>query len=293
MQTITIENNQIRIQVNTAGAELCKLQKVDTGINYLWHADAAYWGRYSPVLFPIVGSLKNKKYRYEGKEYSMSQHGFARDMEFELTKQTTDSVWFALKANEETKKQYPFQFLLEVGYVLREATVSVHWRVTNQDSKKLYYSIGGHPAFMCPRGGEGKQEDYYLLFDNKKPLEYGKLNENGLLEHIGMKLDTHDGCMPIEKHLFDEDALIIENHQAQEISLAGPDQKPYLTVRFDAPLFGLWSPVKKQAPFICIEPWYGRCDAETYSSTLENREWGNELDPGKSRETSYEIILQN
>ena len=145
---------------------------------------------------------------------------------------------------------------------------------------------------MCPLGGRGKQTDYYLLFDNKEPLSYGKLSANGLLETEGHTLDIGGGCMPITEHMFDEDALVIEGGQAHQVALAGPDKKPYLTVKFDAPLFGLWSPAKKHAPFVCIEPWYGRCDRESFAGMLADREYGNELRPGKIFETEYTIIAE-
>ena len=153
----------------------------------------------------------------------------------------------------------------------------------------MYFSIGGHPAFMCPVDGNGKQTDYYLLFDKKEDLTYCKLSTNGLIESEGHILATNGGVLPITEHLFDEDALVIEGRQAKEVALAGPDQKPYLTVKFDAPLFGLWSPAKKQAPFVCIEPWYGRCDKESFDGTLADREYGNTLQLGATFETAYTI----
>ena len=222
----------------------------------------------------------------------MSQHGFARDREFQMTEHNVDTIWFELKADEESLKVYPFRFRLEIGYRLEGRKITVMWRVANEDKKTMFFSIGGHPAFMCPIDGEGKQTDYYLLFDNKEPLSYGKLSANGLLETEGHTLDIGGGCMPITEHMFDEDALVIEGGQAHQVALAGPDKKPYLTVKFDAPLFGLWSPAKKHAPFVCIEPWYGRCDRESFAGMLADREYGNELRPGKIFETEYTIIAE-
>ena len=288
----TVQSKDLRITVSDSGAELMSIEDILTGKQYLWHGDAAYWGRRSPVLFPIVGSLKDKEYKYNGKSYPMSQHGFARDMEFVMTEHTVDSIWFALEANEETGKKYPFQFRLEIGYQLQGRELKMMWKVTNEDKKTMFFSIGGHPAFMCPIGGEGAQTDYYLVFDNKEKLTYSKLSNNGLIETEGHVLDTQGGCMKIDAHLFDEDALVIEGKQAKKVALAGPDKKPYLTVVFDAPLFGLWSPAKKNAPFVCIEPWYGRCDKEWFNGMLADREYGNELRPGKVFEAEYTIIAE-
>ena len=288
----TLQSGALRVIISDAGAEIMQIEDILTGRNYLWHGNSAYWGRRSPILFPIVGGLKNKTYKYAGREYPMSQHGFARDREFQMTEHNVDTIWFELKADEESLKVYPFRFRLEIGYRLEGRKITVMWRVANEDKKTMFFSIGGHPAFMCPIDGEGKQTDYYLLFDNKEPLSYGKLSVNGLLETEGHTLDIGGGCMPITEHMFDEDALVIEGGQAHQVALAGPDKKPYLTVKFDAPLFGLWSPAKKHAPFVCIEPWYGRCDRESFAGMLADREYGNELRPGKIFETEYTIIAE-
>lgn len=288
----TLQSGALRMIISDAGAEIMQIEDILTGRNYLWHGDSAYWGRRSPILFPIVGGLKNKTYKYAGREYPMSQHGFARDREFQMTEHNVDTIWFELKADEESLKVYPFRFRLEIGYRLEGRKITVMWRVANEDKKTMFFSIGGHPAFMCPIDGEGKQTDYYLLFDNKEPLSYGKLSVNGLLKTEGHTLDIGGGCMPITEHMFDEDALVIEGGQAHQVALAGPDKKPYLTVKFDAPLFGLWSPAKKHAPFVCIEPWYGRCDRESFAGMLADREYGNELRPGKIFETEYTIIAE-
>lgn len=289
MAFCTLHSDALQVTIAEAGAELTEVVDILTKRSYLWNGDAAYWGRRSPVLFPIVGSLKNKEYIYNGKHYPMSQHGFARDMEFTMTAHDTDSAWFKLKSDAATYEKYPFHFCLEIGYQLVGREIRVIWKVTNEDDKMMYFSIGGHPAFMCPVYAMGKQTDYYLCFDNKDDIKYSKLSANGLIASEGHILKTQDGVLPIDEHLFDEDALIIEGNQAHEVSLAGPDRVPYLTVRFDAPLFGLWSPAKKHAPFVCIEPWYGRCDRETFDGTLADREYGQELQPGKTYEVSYTI----
>lgn len=285
----TLQSGSLRVTMADAGAELMSIVDIASGKEYLWHGDPAYWGRRSPVLFPIVGSLKNKEYFYNGRTYPMSQHGFARDRDFVMTSHDENSIWFELKSDERTYDVYPFEFQLEIGYQLTGRTIQVIWKVTNTDKKIMYFSIGGHPAFMCPIDQQGKQSDYYLIFDNKENLTYGKLSSNGLIETEGHVLETEDGILRITEHLFDEDALVIEGRQAKEVSLAGPDQKPYLTVRFDSPLFGIWSPAGKQAPFICIEPWYGRCDKESFDGALADREYGNELRPGNTFKASYTI----
>lgn len=288
-----LKNEFLSITVNDFGAELSAIVSTQTGQSYLWNADPAYWKRHSPVLFPIVGSLRGKSFRYDGKDYPMSQHGFARDMEFECIEVTETSIKHRLTSTSETIKLYPFSFCLDITYKLSGNTILVNWDVTNTDTKEMHFSIGAHPAFNCPLTTGEKQSNYYLQFDTENPLNIRKINEDGLMREETYTLPTDASLLALHEHLFDEDALIIENNQAHSVSLLSPNKKPYVTVNFDAPLFGLWSPAKKDAPFICIEPWYGRCDSETYEDTLENRVWGNHCKPGETFHSSYTIIIND
>lgn len=290
MALFQISNNKIMIQVNSMGAELTSLKDVATGTEYMWNADPAYWKRTSPVLFPIVGGLKEGKYRLDGREYPMGQHGFARDMEFRLKSQVASEIWFTLESDEETLQKYPYPFVLEIGYELEDRTVIVKWRVKNPATKQVYFSIGGHPAFMCPIDEGTKQSDYKLLFDTKEPLISSGL-QNGLLSNETKTYTLENGMLPVTEHLFDKDALVIEKHQAQSVALARADGIPYLTVDFDAPLFGIWSPPGKNAPFICIEPWYGRCDRADFSDDWTKRDWIESLKPGETFTADYRITI--
>lgn len=290
MALFQIGNDKITIQVDSMGAELKSLKRVDTGTEYMWEGDPAFWGRTSPILFPLVGGLRNKEYLHDGRRYSMGQHGFARDRQFQLKSQTNREIWFTLESDEESLQQYPYEFLLELGYELQENTVIVKWKVTNPASGELYFSIGGHPAFRCPILEDTKQTDYRIRFDTKEKV-ISSVVQNGLMSDEKETYALEDGCMLITEHLFDQDALVIENDQAKEVAFLKPDGRVYLTVRFDAPLFGIWSPAGKNAPFICVEPWYGRCDAWNFTGTWEEREWGQHLASGESFEASYQIIV--
>lgn len=292
MSLFNIKNSQLSLEIDSFGAEIKSLKKNATQTEYMWNADPKYWKRTSPVLFPIVGILKNGKYTYNKKEYKMSQHGFARDMEFELKSQSEDEIVFLLKANSETLAKYPFNFALEVGYKLDESSVIVSWKVCNLDSKEMYFSIGGHPAFMCPIEEGTDQTDCKLLFDTKdNTIISSEIGENGTLLLWKKGLVLHNGYMNIKENLFDDDALIIENNQAHKVSLCDKEGKPYISVSFDAPLFGIWSPAKKKAPFICIEPWYGRCDKSIFSGDLSQREWGNKLACNENFYAEYSINI--
>ena len=271
------------------GAELKSLKSVPDNREYMWHGDPAYWGRTSPVLFPIVGGLKDGQYRVDGTSYSMGQHGFARDREFQLKSQVASEIWFSLSSDEETLKKYPYPFQLEIGYELTGRTVTVKWRVTNQGETPVWFSIGGHPGFLCPIDPGTDQTQYRLSFDAKEKIVASCI-AGGLVSGEKKTYPLRNGVLPITEDLFDEDALVIEGDQAHSVSLERPDGKPYLTVDFDAPLFGVWSPPKKKAPFICLEPWYGRCDRLDFAGDFKEREWVQELAEG-TFEASYRITI--
>lgn len=289
MAVYELKNDVIAIVVDSHGAELKSLKKLGSGVEYMWCGDAKYWGRTSPVLFPFVGSLKDKCFVTKGKTYPMTQHGFARDMEFELYSQGEDEIWFVLSSNEETYAKYPYDFVLKLGYSLKENQVKVMWRVENNASEMMPFSIGGHPAFNCPIDEGRGQTDYFLDFGDVDEIVSTRIGEGGLVSGCMDVYSLNDGKLAITDNLFDHDALIIEENQTQEVALCKKDGTPYLKVIMEAPLFGVWSPPGKQAPFVCIEPWYGRCDSEYFDGTLEEREWGNEVEPGAVWEAAYVI----
>lgn len=290
-KTHILSNNKITIKVNDFGAELSALIKNDTNYNYLWDANPEYWARHSPVLFPIVGKLKNNEYTLSGSTYPMKQHGFARDCEFDLLGIKEDEIWHRLQSNDVTRKIYPFDFILDIGYKLEDTKVIVMWKVRNTGKEIMYFSIGAHPAFLCPLSNNEKQSDYSIDFHTNNQISYVLVDENGYIDKTEHVVDTTNGLLQIADTTFDKDAIIIEQRQTQKISLVGPDKKAYLTVSFDAPLFGIWSPPKRNAPFICIEPWYGRSDDITFNGTLEEREWENVLKSSDIFERSYTIEL--
>jgi len=289
MGRLVLENEWIKAEIDVMGAEMKSLSRKSDGREYMWCADPAYWGRTAPVLFPFVGSLKDKKYRVNGREYEMGQHGFARDMEFQVVEQNQEEAYFELRSDAATREKYPFDFELKLGYRLDKKTVHVLWKVVNKGKVEMPFSIGGHPAFMCPILPKTEQTDYFIRFDAKGPL-VSDVIEEGLIGETLKEYALEDGYLKIASGLFDGDALIMENGQAHEVSLCLPDKKTYLTVRFGAPLFGIWSPVKKNAPFICIEPWYGRADRVGFQKELRDREWSNLLKENEVFAASYDIV---
>ena len=294
MAIYRLENARLSISVDSMGAELRSLRKLSDDVEYMWNADPRYWKGTSPILFPFVGSLNNGSYRYEGKEFPMSKHGFAKDMEFRLLRKTENELMFVLTADEGTKAKYPFDFELEIGYRFdreNENRLVVSWKVTNHGGQEMYFSIGGHPAFLCPPDGQGVQTDCKLLFDTKDKIISSIVGAGSLLSERTKEYALRDGMMDITEGLFDEDALVIEQDQAHRVSLCDSSGQPFVTVSFDAPLFALWAPAGKDVPFVCIEPWYGRCDRETFAGDLSQREYGNRLAPSGEFHGGYTIMV--
>ena len=290
-----LSNGTLSVEVSGHGAELCSIRK--NGIEYLWQADPEYWKRHSPVLFPIVGSLWNGVYRYGGKEYAMSQHGFARDMDFSLTGKSANDVWYRLEADEATLKKFPFRFVLEIGYRLEDNKIHVLWRVHNADSKTMYYQIGAHPAFYYPDFSPSAELKGYFSFAKAgasvcNDLEYILIKEKGCADPAAVyRRRLEEGKLPIDTHIFDKDALILENGTVNRVTLHAPSGKPWLSLAFDAPEVGLWSPPFRNAPFVCIEPWYGRCDRADFTGEISERDWIQSLEAGETSEKSYTIEI--
>lgn len=287
----TISNSQITIQVSPLGAELCSI--VSKGKEYLWQADPAFWKRHSPVLFPIVGSVWENEYRHEGLSYSLSQHGFARDLEFELILDLPDEVRYRLTDNEETKKKYPFPFALEIGYRLQDNRIEVLWKVKNTGSSDMYFQIGAHPAFYYPDYAPETTERGYFGFDKTDGLKCILISEKGCADTSKeYPVELIDDLLPIDTHTFDKDALILENSQVEKVTLYNKEKNPWLSLHFTAPVVGLWSPPGKNAPFVCIEPWYGRCDRAHYTGEYKNKDWMERLAGGERFEGGYTIAIE-
>ena len=207
-----------------------------------------------------------------------------------MTEQGKDEIWFCLTDKENTWANYPFAFSLEIGYRLLGRSVKVMWRVSNPAEEEMYFSIGGHPAFAAPVR-EKDRVTCYLLFDGVEKLKVRALKGGLAAKELTELALEEGGILPVTEEAFAGDALVIEDSQTGRVQLLDENKKPYLTVKFEAPLFGVWTPPGKNAPFICIEPWYGRCDREDFDGSLSEREWGNVLPAGRTFEAAYDIII--
>lgn len=284
MQTYQIKNHKMTLTVAEHGAEIRSVE-VD-GMERMWDANPAFWGRTAPILFPIVGALKDNSYQYEGETYSMSQHGFARDMEFTLTEQTEESLQFVLSDNSETYENYPFHFQLTVSYEIFESYINIGWKVLNTDEKKMYFQIGGHPAFACPCEGGMIRDDYSIKVGELPLLETAFL-EKGLL---GEEKELLSNELLLKEDTFARDAYIIQNETVGHVDLVNHvSNQVKVRVLADVPVWGIWSTADKKAPFVCIEPWYGRCDKTDFSGELSEREYIQSLEPGETFTGGYQI----
>ena len=285
-------NEVLTIEVSEHGAELQSIRKDD--YEYLWQGNPEYWGRRSPVLFPIVGSVWEKCFRVNGKVYEMGQHGFARDMDFELVSAADTEVWYRLESSEKTLAAYPWPFVLEIGYRLEGNSVKVLWKVTNPGETEMYFQIGAHPAFNYPGYDPDAVDRGVVAFDRNDNLQRSGFKGKGCVDpqaRFPIPL-SDDGMLRLKRDTFDDiDTLMLENDQVHKIVFLKNDSSPYLTVTFDAPVVAIWSPPKRNAPFFCIEPWYGRCDRADFTGEFKDRDWVNALAPGATFSASYTITL--
>ncbi len=289
----TLANNLLTVEIASAGAELQSIVNNRTRHQYLWQGYKKFWGRRSPVLFPIVGSVWNGEFRMDGSVYSMSQHGFARDMEFRFVEDSPeDEAWFILESSEETLAKFPRNFILEIGYRLEGERLMVMWRVKNTDSRPMDFQIGAHPAFNMPEFNACDNIHSYFLFD-KHQIKSQVIAQKGCIgtEERAVELNA-DGMLPIDATTFASDALIFADDQVHRVSILDKNKNPYMSLLFRAPLVGLWNPAA-DCPFVCVEPWWGRADSVGYDGEFANRRYINHLNPGETFEASYMVIFED
>lgn len=281
MRVHSISNTKISISVSTLGAELTSLRKGTE--EFLWQSDKTVWARYAPVLFPIVGKLKNNEFIYDNRTYNLPQHGFARDAEFTLISQSNTSLEFELTADENTLKMYPFRFSLRILYKLSESALTIKYKVFNPDKKDLLFSIGAHPGFNCKALNE-----HYLEFENKTEFVAEKLKD-GLLSGETYKLKLESGRLQLNSKLFDNDALVFENGQIEKVVLCSVKSGSKLIMQCtNWPYFGIWTKKGSDA-FVCLEPWYGIADPVSASGKLEDKEGIISLEPNKTFESEFTL----
>lgn len=260
-----ISNSKLSVQIKSKGAELFSLKNNVTQREFIWEGNSDFWGKHSPVLFPIVGTLKNNTYIFENKEYQLPRHGFARDLEFKIVYQTENEVIFSLSSDENTAKLFPFKFELQMHYILIDATLKLSYSVKNLDNKTLPFSIGAHPAFALPF----EFENYSLQFEHQETLKSCTL-ENDLLSDKTFEIKLENKNLPLSYSLFANDALIFKTLKSKFITIV-ETENPILKISFsDFENLGIWT--KPNAKFICIEPWLGYSDTIHSNGNLSEKD---------------------
>jgi galactose mutarotase-like enzyme len=280
-----LRSNNLIVSINSKGAEIASVKCNE--LEYIWQAKADVWPRHAPVLFPIVGRLKNNSFKHKAQNYSLPQHGFVRDKEFKCISQSEKEIRFELVSDAETKKIIPFDFNLVITYTLVDDMVICTYEVKNPSDQNLLFSIGAHPGFKVPIEDHEKFEDYTLKFDPAREYQTTVLSD-GLLSETKEKLHLTNGELKLSTSIFDKDALIFENSQIDSISLISPSGKGVELNCKQWPYFGIWSK-KGCNEFVCLEPWYGITDSVNASGDLNTKKGIIELQSGKKFECNFSI----
>lgn len=247
----SIENETYRVSVKSVGAELCSFYDKKAEHEYIWEGDPAYWTGTSPLLFPIVGRLRDDIYHLNGKEYTLAKHGFAKKMEFEVETNSDDELVFLLRDTEETRVSFPYAFELRVRYAFVKDGFVMEFSVKNVNDETMYFSLGAHPAFAIDLGDK-------VVLDEDQTLDAFKLDENFLRGQVTQPVFANSRELVITPELFEKDALIFDGVTARGASVIRQNGKN-VHVAFDAPCLGIWA--KPAAPYVCIEPWHGIDDS--------------------------------
>lgn len=281
-----LENEQLKVTIADAGAELISVWDKSSGQERIWTGNPDVWNRHAPILFPFVGKVLNGKYRINGQEYTMkTQHGFARDQVFSCVEKTEHSVTHRLTATAQTLEIYPYDFELTVCHrLLPGKQLSIEWTIRNRGDSTMHYAIGGHPGFMAPQGL--RKEDCLISFPGQTELQYVSANPSGYILTQQKTLPLRDGFAVWQPDI--PDTWIFEDHQVKSVGIAYPDGRPYVTLHCETfPMLAVWA--NPQGPFICLEPWYGRADDEGFTGSIDQKKAMQSLNAGASQEISYTI----
>ena len=285
----TLENEDLRITVREHGAELRSLTEKADGTEYLWNGDPSWWKYSSPVLFPIVGKLAGGKYRRAGKTYELPAHGLGRISEFRLLRRTERSLHFVLDWSEESLRSYPYKFELEISYTLEGRTVRVGWCVRNLGEQQMFFSIGAHPAFRCPIVPGESREDCYLEFSQQEAAEKLVITPECLLSHRREPV-LKGKQQPLSDAFFRDGVLVFDDLHSDRITIRSHKSEKSLSIAAPGfPYWGIWSPEKGGAPFICLEPWHGHADYADFSGDFSQKEGNERLEAGKEFNAEYQI----
>ena len=287
-----LSNGIIEIEVSRLGAELQSLRKVSSPQEYLWQGDSAFWGRRAPILFPIVGKVWDDTAHIDGATYELHQHGFARDMEFRLVVEEDRHLGYELHADEHSLQLFPRDFTLRIDYRLLRNVLTVEWRIDNNDTRLLPFQIGAHPAFNYPHYHADDDVHGFFSFDAASPLVSSAV-EGGFANGDTFEVPLGDGdLLPLTNDTFACDTILEATGRIHRVTLHDREQRPYVTILHKMPVTALWSPCGGRAPFVCIEPWHGRCDDIGFVGEFDRRPFVEHIQPGWNWDDSYQIIIE-
>ena len=288
---VKLENEFLCVEIAQMGAEVTRIYDKTEDNEILWEGNPVYWKRHSPVLFPNVGKTYKNRVLINGTQYPTSQHGFARDNVFTCIEAANEKASFMFRSSEETKEVYPFDFELHINYKLNKKELTVEWQVKNCGDETMYFTIGGHPAFRFAKPEETKA-DYVLKVPGKEKLEYVLIDISCGCANVDEihTLQLSEETYPLSDELFAKDALVVDNGQIEEAWLCHKDGTPYVGVRSAGfPNYGIWS--VEGAPFVCLEPWMGRCDNVGFNAELSEKPNVNKVEAGEKFIKDYTIVV--
>lgn len=287
----SLENSTIKITASTHGGEIHSLTSKKEGTEYLWNGDPKYWKYHAPILFPIIGKVMDSKYIVDGKVYELPPHGLARTSEFEMIAKDNNSITFELKYSEDLLKVYPYKFSLCITYTLEDNGVKVTYSVINLDDKEIHFSIGAHPAFMCPIEQSESLEDCYLEFNEIENVSAIGVNEDVYLSRKTVEFFNNENILPLSKELFKNGLIMFNDLKSNKVTIRSRKSDKSLSVEFDEfPYLCLWAP-EAGAPFLCIEPWFGHPEYEDFNGEFKDREGTVSLKVGEKFNCSYKIVI--
>lgn len=287
-----LSNGIIEIEVNSRGAELTSLRKVTSPYEYLWQGNPEYWNRHAPILFPNVGKVWQDTAHLDGAPLTLHQHGFARDCEFQLVAEEDRYLAFRLTSDDQTRSLFPRDFELTIGYRLLRNVLTVEWSVLNTGQQMMPFQIGAHPGFNYPHYKADADIHGYFDFDAEGPLTSLAVS-GGFATGKSFDVELEDGCrLPLGNNTFDCDTIIEATGRVHRIAMLDAEARPYITVLHQMPITALWSPAGGRAPFVCIEPWHGRCDDTGFAGEFDRRPGVQHVQPGWTWDESYQIIVE-
>ena len=275
----TIQNAHLRVQIEDLGAQLASIQDQE-GREFLWQGSPESWNRRAPILFPIIGRLKDNRYLVDGTAYELTQHGFARDMIFAVTQHSEQSVSFRLESSEETKRRYPFAFALTVTYTLQENQLIKSHRVENLSDRDMLYELGAHDGYRA-----AVREDFIQLEGTEAVALYGMDGDNMLTP----KDREVSGKLPLTPMTYRRDTLVFDNPGCARLRTA---QGAVAVSTQDFPYMGVWTPDKPfDTGFVCIEPWSTLPDGVFMGRELADKPGVRRLAPGQSETLTYTTTI--